>query len=149
VTRPVWKPHIVRDQRAQDRQDRRTLAYLRSLPPQPQLGPGSSSPTNAELVFNFPTWAGNLTTGMSDFKVVRWQCAVIGAWFNVTTFGGAFTIVVYKNGTAIPGLTCNVGGDGQEFLCSALLCIPGDKISVNATTPGSGNQGIVVNVRLA
>ena len=150
MTRPNWRPNQVRDQYDTVAQNARLLQTLRSSPATPTVGPGASLPTFAVASFHWPTSAGAITAGMSDSRTVRQVCSVVAATIDVTTYSTAFTIQVYVNGVSI--LSCPVGGAGvgQRFLCNPVALVPySSTISVNATSPGTGNQGVFVSVECA
>jgi len=151
MTSPRFGPHQVRQHLDLRDQDTRTLTLLRAQTPIPETGAGQGLPIMGEVTFHFPTGAGALVSGVSDSRTVRFPCTVASAVIDVTTFTNAFTIVVLKNGTTIPGLTCAISaaGHGQRFLCNPTPLVPYvDTLAVNATSPGTGNLGVLVHVEL-
>jgi hypothetical protein len=149
VTRPVWRPHQVRDQVNTITQQGRIYTNFRNLTPAPATGPGQGLPTFAGLTWHWPTSAGAITAVVSDRKSLRWACNVVAAVIDVTTFSTNFTIEVFKNGTLVPGLTCAItgAGVGQRFICNPTPVVPySDYFTVEPTSPGTGNEGIIVTL---
>lgn len=99
-----------------------------------------------EMIWHWPTASGSLTSGVSDSRHVGTACSLRLTVIDVSTFSTNFTIRVFKNGLFIQ--TCNVtkAGVGQKFpiLPPVPLAAYTDLITINAITPGTGNQGIVV-----
>ncbi len=151
MTRPVWPPHQVRQELDTLTSQARTRQVMRSLPPTPNVGPGAGNPNLSTLLFQWRSSDGDLASGVSDPHHSRWQATIIGAAIDVATFSSNFTIVVYVNGVAVPGLdSCNMTGSAAQFLCAPLPIRPySDLVTVDATSPGTGNLGVVVHVELA
>lgn len=149
MTRPVWRPHQVRDQVDTIVQQQRIYTNFRNLQPPVPQGPGQGLPTFAALTFHWPTSAGAITSGVTDRKTVRWSCNVVAAVIDVTTFTNTFTIQILLNGTLIPGLACQItgAGVGQRFICNPQPINPyTDYLQANATSPGTSNTGIIVTI---
>ena len=142
MTRPVWRPHVVRQEEDHVAAAVQLQRMVAQLPAPLPSGPGQGFPTFAELVFHWPSSAGALASSVSDPHSARWACNLFGAYVDVSTYSSPFTIIVYKNGS--PVVTCAVPGAGQEFLTNPVPLIPRvDKVTVNATVPGTGNLGVV------
>lgn len=102
------------------------------------------------ITFHFPSATGDLVAGDSDSTHVRQPLTIVGGFVNVTTFTTPFTIVTSVNGT--PVITANITQANQSFICDNKGGVPlvpyTDLVSVNATIPGTGNQGVVWHVEL-
>jgi hypothetical protein len=145
MSRPVWRPHLGRQQADSVDASRQLNLGFRLRPPNPPSGPGGSNINQAEVTFHWPTAAGALTTGASDQRTIRFQSAVSGVFVDVTAInGGSFTFSVEKNGSAIPGLTAvvvNANGNSQ-FGCNPVDLLPNaDTLLVNVTSVSSGCGG--------
>ena len=152
MTVPRWRPHQVRQHLNLRAQDTRILQTIRNTPPPPDVGPGSSAPTFAAATFHWQTAAGDITNAVSDGRTVRWQCSLVAVSIDVTTWSTNFAITMYINGSPVPGLdpTANITGTGNwRFLCNPVTLTPYvDVLTIAATTPGTGNQGVFVSAEV-
>lgn len=148
MTRPLWRPHTTRERENNVAAHVDTQRAFLQQPPAPPTGPGQGFPVFAELIFHWPSSAGALASGVSDAHSARWQCSVLGLYVDVTTFSTSFDLTVYVNGVAVSGLNpVTVTGGGQEFPCNPAALLPRtDLVTVNATSPGTGNLGVVARV---
>ncbi len=103
-------------------------------------------PVLAELTFHWRTSDGDLVEGVSDDHHSRWDADIIGHTIRTTTYSTPFTITAYVNGAPIQ--SCPVTSSLETFVLTAVPIIPTDTVTVDATSPGTGNKGVIVHCLL-
>ncbi len=100
-------------------------------------------PVLAELTFHWRTTDGDLIEGVSDNHHSRWDANTLGATIRTTNYSTPFTIELFVNGGMIQ--SCPVTSADETFPLTAVPVVRADNLTVDATSPGSGNQGVVVH----
>ncbi len=103
-------------------------------------------PVLAELTFHWRSIDGAIIVGVSDDHHSRWDADIIGNTIRTTTYSTPFTIDVAVNGVIIQ--SCPVTSALETFPLTAVPIVPADTVTVNASTPGTGNLGVIVHVLL-
>ncbi len=103
-------------------------------------------PVLAELTFHWRTTDGAITAGVSDNHHSRWDADILGATIRTTTYSTPFAIDLAVNGGIIQN--CPVTSNLETFPLTAVPIVPTDTVTVNASTPGTGNLGVIIHVLL-
>ena len=92
---------------------------------------------------------GGLSSAESDPLHARYPCNIIGVSADLGTYAASCVFTVKVNGTVVATVTMTSASTG-------LLTVSGnpplvaytDLVTVDCTSPGSGNEGLVVHVEL-
>jgi hypothetical protein len=105
------------------------------------------APVMASLLFNM---TGDLTLATSDPMHSRWVANVFGVAADLTTFASDVTFDVLLNGVVISTVTMTSASSGLvEIPAHPPLHPYTDLVTVQTTSIGAGNKGLVVHVELA
>lgn len=105
------------------------------------------SPVLATLLFNMP---GALSLATSDPMHSRYQSNIVGVSADLTTFSNDVTFEVLVNGSVISTVTMTSATSGLVNVAAHTpLNRYTDLVTVQTTSIGSGNLGLVVHVELA
>jgi hypothetical protein len=107
------------------------------------------SPVLATMLFAMP---GALTLATSDPMHARYDCNIVGFAADLTMFGSAFDVLVTVTGPHAATQTVNVSANPLGFVpVSAPMPLQAyqDQVTVETTSIGSGNAGLVFHVELA
>lgn len=104
------------------------------------------SPVMATLLFSMP---GALVTGISDPMHARYPCNIVAISADLSTFTGVVDVDLLVNGTVIHSLAIPSSSTGLVSVTSTPLAAYTDLVTVQTTSVGSGNMGLVVHVELS
>jgi hypothetical protein len=105
------------------------------------------SPVLATLLFNMP---GALSLATSDPMHSRYQSNVVGVSADLTTYSTNVTFEVLVNGAVVSTVTMTSATSGLINIAAHTPLNPyTDLVTVQTTSIGSGNLGLVVHVELA
>jgi hypothetical protein len=104
------------------------------------------SPVLAELLFHMPS---DLSVATSDPLHARYSCNILAVSADLTTFASSVVFEVLVNGTSVASVTMTSASTGLVPVAGFPALVPyTDLVTVACTSPGAGNQGLVVHVEL-